>query len=90
MVIMVIMMTHAPKIGNALYDARLQENYLLTQRATWQARSRMGDDVGSVKRPKVIDKHRERTETSIVDNLFLRGAAISIIISLGAVLWLLI
>ncbi len=90
MVIMVIKMTHAPKIGNALYDARLQENCLQTQRTTWQTMSRMGDDVRSIKRPEVVKEHRERTETGIGGELFLRGAAISIIISLGAVLWLLI
>jgi hypothetical protein len=88
MVIMVIMMTYAPKIGNALYDARLQENCLLTRCATWQERSIMGEDVGSVKMPEVVNEHRERTETSISGELFLRGAAISIM-SLGAVLWLL-
>jgi hypothetical protein len=89
MVIMVILMIEAPKIGNALLDARLQENFLLTQRATWQARLRMGDDVRSVKRPKVGDEHQERTEYGLMGNPFLGGVFISIIISLGAVLWLL-
>ena len=72
---MVIKMTHAPKIGNALYDARLQENCLQTQRTTWQTMSRMGamDDVGSIKRPEgVVKEHRERTETGIGGELFLR------------------
>jgi hypothetical protein len=89
MVIMVIMMIEAPKIGNALFDARLQENLLLTQRATLQARLKMGDDIRSVKRLEVRDEHQERTESGLMGNLFLRGAFISIVISLGTVLWLL-
>jgi hypothetical protein len=38
MVIMVIMMNYAPKIGDAIYDARLQENHLRTEKALMLAK----------------------------------------------------
>jgi hypothetical protein len=90
MVIMVILMTYAPKIGNAIYDAKAQENHLLTQRAIFHARLRAKDDVRSTKMPESVEKNLQRTKSNALVDLFQKEASLGIIITLGAVLWLLI
>jgi hypothetical protein len=90
MVIMVILMTYAPKIGNALYDARAQENLLLTQRAIYHARLRAEDEIRSTKRPEEVGKKLQKIKSNILDNLFQKEASLCIIITFGTVLWLLI
>jgi hypothetical protein len=90
MVIMVILMTQAPKIGNAIYDARTQENQLLTQRAIFHARWRLEDDFRSTKRLETVQKKHQRTASNLLENLSLKGASLGIIITLGAVIWLMI
>ena len=87
---MVILMTYAPTIGNAMYDAKAQENHLLTQRALFIARLRTKDDVRSTKRPEAVEKNHQRTKSNVLVNLLQTEASLGIIITLGAVLWLLI
>ena len=90
MVIMVILMTQAPKIGNALYDSRAQENHWLIQRATSQARMRMDSSVMTAKRPEANGKNPHRTATNLLLKLFQNEASLGIIITGGTVLWLLV
>jgi type II secretory pathway pseudopilin PulG len=89
MVIMVILMTQAPKIGNALYDSRAQENTWLIQRATSQARLRVEDRVMTTKRREARG-NPHRTATNLLLKLFQNEASLGIIITGGTVLWLLI
>lgn len=87
---MVILMTQAPKIGNALYDSRAQENHWLVQRATSQARERAEGSVMTTKRPEANGKNPHRTATNLLRKLFQNEASLGIIVMGGTVLWLLV
>jgi hypothetical protein len=58
MVIMVIMMNYAPRTGNTLYDARLQENQLRTERALMLAK------IG-IKEPSLKQVWKDRVHGSL-------------------------
>lgn len=83
-------MTQAPKIGNALYDSRAQENHWLVQRATSQARERAEGSVMTTKRPEANGKNTRRIATNLMLKLFQNEASLGIIITGGTILWLLI
>jgi hypothetical protein len=58
MVIMVIMMNYAPKTGSTLYDARLQENQLRTERALMLAKL-------GIKEPSLKQVWKDRVHGSL-------------------------
>ncbi len=73
-----------------MYDAKAQENHLLTQRALYNARLRTEDNVRSINGSEAVEKIHQRTRSKILVNLFQKEASLGIIIIVGSVLWLLI
>jgi hypothetical protein len=88
MVIMVILMTNAPMIGNALFDARAQEYQSSMQRATSNARFSLEDGVMKTKRAPREEHHGAAPKLLL--KLLQNEASLGILITGGTVLWLLI